>query len=144
MLQNNPQNPASQKVPFWKSLGRSQVSSLAATVLDFSVLFLCVEILGVWYPVATGIGALSGAILNFTMGRRWSFEANTREWSDQALRYAYVSLASLGLNVVGVYVITEYLGITYGYSRGITAFVIGLCFNFPLHRHYVFRVEQRK
>jgi putative flippase GtrA len=38
-----------------------------------------------------------------------------------------------------VYAITAGFGLKYGFSKIITAVLVGVLFNFPLHRHYVFK-----
>jgi len=54
-------------------------------------------------------------------------------------RYTAVSAGSLVLNSAGVYLLTEDFGIYYAVSKLITAILVGLLFNFPLHRRFVFR-----
>jgi putative flippase GtrA len=120
------------------SLKRSQLASLTATIVDFGALIFLVEIAGVWYVAATAIAALFGAIVNFMLGRHWSFKAADQAVRGQMFRYAAVSALSLTLNSLGVYLVTEYLGIYYLASRAITAILVGILFNFPLHRHFVF------
>lgn len=127
------------RVPFWVSFGRAQLASIAATVVDFGTLFFATEILGVYYVISTGLGAFLGAITNFIVNRFWSFEATHVSMGPQAFRYGMVSLGSLGLNMLGVYAFTEHLGLKYGFSKVITALLVGLLFNFPLHRRYVFK-----
>ena len=127
------------KPSFLVSLTRSQFSSVAATVLDFGVLVFLVEVLHIWYVAATAVGAFSGAILNFTMGRTWSFVATHEKISNQAIRYTLVSGMSLALNTAGVFLITDKLGVSYGLSKAITAGIVGIFFNFPLHRGFVFK-----
>ncbi len=121
------------------SFTRAQVSSIAATVVDFTALVTLVEVFGVWYVAATAMGAFIGAVTNFLLGRQWSFHAvhGTARW--QAVRYAIVSSSSLVLNSMGVYVLTDRVGLPYGASKAVTAVLIGVFFNFPLHRHFVFR-----
>jgi len=123
---------------FWQSFSRAQVASIAATLVDFGLLVLLVESWGVWYVLATGVGALTGAITNFLMNRHWSFEAGSSGWTGQALRYGLVSGGSLILNVAGVYLVTEAWGSPYAASKLVTALVVGWFFNYPLHRGFVF------
>jgi putative flippase GtrA len=120
------------------SLKRSQIASLTATVIDFSCLIFLVEIGHVWYVGATAAGAFLGAIVNFLLGRHWTFTADDDAVRGQAIRYAAVSAVSLILNSLGVYLLTDYLDIHYTVSRAITAFLVGILFNFPLHRLFVF------
>ena len=127
------------RVPFWRSFGRSQIAALAATAVDFGTLFFLTEKLGVFYVISTGLGAFGGAITNFLANRFWSFEATHVSWGPQAIRYALVSAGSLGLNMLGVYGFTDGIGLKYGYSKVITAILVGVLFNFPLHRRYVFK-----
>jgi len=126
-------------VPFWKSLGRAQIASLVATAVDFGTLFVATEVFSIWYVYSTGLGAFLGAVTNFALNRFWSFEATHVHWGPQAFRYGIVSAGSLGLNMLGVYVITDAGGLKYGISKVLTAFLVGLLFNFPLHRRYVFK-----
>lgn len=128
------------------SFTRSQISSLTATLVDFSILVFLVEICGLWYVTSTALGAFAGAVTNFLMGRHWSFRKTVnpdmtvnRELHAQIFKYALVSGASLGLNSFGVYVFTEHFGLMYAVSKMIVALLIGIFFNFPLHRSFVFR-----
>jgi putative flippase GtrA len=124
--------------PLIVSLRRSQIASLTATIVDFSSLIFLVEIGRVWYVAATATGALLGAIVNFILGRHWSFMAGHDAIHGQAIRYAAVAGVSLVLNSLGVYLLTDYLHIHYAISKAITAFLVGILFNFPLHRRFVF------
>lgn len=127
------------KPGLFTSFTRSQLSSLAATAVDFGSLVFLVEVLGVWYVAATAIGAFLGAVANFMLGRHWSFGASHGQMHGQAARYAVISGTSLLLNSAGVYFLTDHFGIQYAISKIITAFLVGILFNFPLHRAYVFR-----
>ena len=120
------------------SLRRSQIASLTATVVDFASLIFMVEVCGVWYVAATAMGAALGAVVNFLLGRHWSFTAGEQPVGGQALRYAMVAVLSLVLNSLAVYLLTAYGNIYYALSRVIAAALIGLLFNFPLHRRFVF------
>ncbi|MBC7692674.1 MAG: GtrA family protein [Methylotenera sp.] len=121
------------------SFKRSQIASLAATVVDFGTLVFSVEILHIHYVAATAIGAFLGALTNFQLGRHWSFEAHEKPVQGQATRYAVVSGISLLLNSGGVYVFTEFAHFKYTVSKLVTAFLVGIFFNFPMHRRYVFK-----
>lgn len=127
------------RVPFWRSFGRAQIASFAATAVDFGTLFFATEVLGIFYVLSTGLGALLGAITNFLLNRFWSFQATHVSWGPQAYRYGCVSAGSLGLNMLGVYAFTAGIGLKYGLSKVLTALLVGLLFNFPLHRRYVFK-----
>jgi len=100
-----------EKVPFKESFIKSQATSIIATAVDFAVLIFCTEILHIYYVVSTAIGSVIGAIVSFFLGRNWAFRRSDGKLSYQALRYLFVSITSLFLNIHGVFLLTEYLDI---------------------------------
>mgnify|MGYP003951118347 CR=1 FL=1 len=128
-----------QRLHWFTSFKRSQVASVLATAVDFLTLVVLVEVIGVWYVFSTAAGAFLGAVTHFTLGRHWSFKATDKGVQGQMLRYGVVALGSLLLNTYGVYLLTDFIGFQYMVSKVITALSVGCFFNFPLHRHVVFR-----
>ena len=118
---------------------RSQLVAGLATAVDFGVLVGLVEKLHVYYLVATALGAVSGGITAFVGNRHWSFLASHGRVSRQAWRYAIVWAGSITLNCVLVWAMTDGASLQYAGSKVLTAIAVGTCFNFPLHRWYVFR-----
>lgn len=123
------------------SFTKSQVAAVIATTFDFVCLILLVELFAVWYVAATAIAAFVGAVINFLLGRHWSFLASDDFWHKQAIRYFWVALGSLLLNTFGVYALTEALELQYIVSKTLTAIFVGIAFNYPLHRYYVFKIK---
>jgi putative flippase GtrA len=119
-------------------LGRHQAASALSTLVDFGTLALLVERFGVHPVAATALGALAGAVFNFTLARRWIFRDHDGSAAAQALRYALVSGASLGLNTLGEYALATRLGVHYLLARALVALLVSLCWNFPMHRRVVF------
>jgi putative flippase GtrA len=124
-------------------LGRHQIASLVSTAVDFGLMVLAVELLHLPAAIATLLGATCGAITNFQLGRHWIFEARHEGAGSQAVRYALVSGASAGLNALGEYAAHDVLGLQYLAARAIVAVAVSLFWNFPMHRHFVFRQENK-
>jgi putative flippase GtrA len=119
-------------------LSQHQLSSLVATGVDYCVMIACVSLFGLSPVIGTVIGALCGAVTSFTLGRRWVFDAKKGDWSGQALRYAMVSAVSLCCNAAGEWLLLR-VGLQYIVARVVTSLVVGIGWNFPMHRHFVFR-----
>jgi putative flippase GtrA len=124
-------------------LGRHQLGSLAATLLDFAVMTAVVGALGTNAEVGTVAGAATGAMGNFLLGRHWVFHGEAGRPMLQARRYAAVSLASLVFNTLGEYVLHERGGVQYQLARVVVAVAVSLLWNFPMQRHFVFGAEPR-
>lgn len=123
-----------------RALARTQLTALAATVVDYSALFFLTEVAGLYYVISAAFGALMGALTNYGANRLWAFDHGRHgDIAPQALRYVAVSAASLALNVAGVFLFTEAAGLRYGYSKVIASIAVGLLWNYPLHRYFVFK-----
>lgn len=120
-------------------LGRHQVASAVSTAVDFGVMTLAVELLHRPPVVATLAGATCGALVNFQLGRHWTFRAGDGHVAHQALRYALVSAGSALLNALGEYAVHDVLAVQYFAARALVAFAVSVLWNFPLQRHFVFR-----
>jgi len=118
---------------------RSQLAAFLATASDFLTVILLTEVIGLWYVFSNVIGATVGTIVSFLLGRYWVFLSVDRKIHHQAFRYILVSIGSLILNTLGVYLVTEGLQINYIYSKVIVSVVVGIGFNFVLHKYFVFK-----
>jgi putative flippase GtrA len=124
---------------FIRQLGKHQVASVVATLVDYLTMIVMVSVAGVSPVEATVLGAACGGFTNFAIGRNWTFRATHRGAYGQALRYALVSGLSLGLNGLGEYLLWSLLGLQYIVARVITSLIVSVAWNFPLHRYFVFR-----
>ncbi len=126
------------------SFSKATLASVAASAVDFGTLTFWVEILKGFYPIGVALGAGLGAITNFSINRYWSFEgADKSPLGMQAVRYALVSVGSLLLNTGGVWLVTEKLNLFYMFSKIAVGLSVGVLFNYPLHRYFVYPEEKK-
>ncbi|RNI25712.1 GtrA family protein [Rufibacter latericius] len=120
---------------------KAQTASVGATVVDFLVTVLAVELLGSWYVLATVLGTASGGITHFALGREWVFNAEDSSLVAQAFRYFIIWSGSLFLNAAGVYLITHHTGVSYIISKVITSLVVGVGYNYQMQKKFVFKKD---
>ena len=118
-------------------LYRSTVAALAATAVDFSVFKLLIMWEGFSPPLATAAGCVVGALVNYSMNRKWTFESNAAR-SPQLLRYALVSASGAGLNSGGMTLFLHYLKWDPSVSWIIIRLLVSWGWNLPLQRFFVF------
>jgi putative flippase GtrA len=117
---------------------RHNWASIIAAGVDYVVMIACVELLGLGPVAATPFGAVSGAVTNFTLGRRFTYKRTNAPVPGQAWRYALVSAASLGLNTGGEYLFNHVLSIQYLVARMISSVIVSNAWNYPMQRYFVF------
>jgi putative flippase GtrA len=127
------------KKSFFITFFRYQIAAIIATTADFGIYFLLKYASDSWYLLATFLGALTGAIINFIICRYWAFAATNKAIITQATRYILVSGGSLIMNTSFVYFITEFLNVPSDFSKVIASIIVALSYNFLLQKYFVFK-----
>jgi len=115
-----------------------QTASLTASIIDFSLTIICVQILGFWYIIGTILGTVCGAIVNFMLGRNWVFNSKASSIKSQVLKYAIVWTGYLLIVTTGVFLLTHFAGINYLLSKVVTTGIIGIPYNYFLQKKFIF------
>jgi putative flippase GtrA len=128
------------KKDYWlTNLFRHQMAGALAFLIDFVVFVILTDLLNLWYVPATAIGALVGAIINFTLSTYWAFSGSKNSLKNQIFKYVLVSGGSIVLNTLLVYLFTDFLNFDEKLSKLVTAVLVGSIYNFLLMRNYVFK-----
>jgi putative flippase GtrA len=114
------------------------LSSIAAGVVDFSVLIVLVE-RGVSVAVAAFIAAASGAVVNFVCSKYLAFCDRTPLAFRQALRFAAVSLAGALFIALTMQLSAVGLGVPYILAKLLCSTLIFAAWTYPAQRYLVFR-----
>lgn len=124
-----------------------------ASVVDFLVTVVLSSLLGVYYVVATAIGAVCGGITNCVFNYRWVFPITDSRKRYIAVKYLFVWVCSFLLNTSCTYELTEWLrdksfvvamlgthnDQIYIVSKIIVAVLVAFCWNYQMQRFFVYR-----
>lgn len=129
-----------------------------ATLVDFVLTVLLASVAGIYYVVATSVGAVAGGVTNCMMNYRWVFPGSNRSKWQIAVRYFLVWSTSIALNVLGTYLLTENLkgqswvvslmgtraDYLYVVSKVLVAVLVALLWNYQMQRSYVYSQKETK
>lgn len=118
---------------------KAQAASLTATIVDFTATVVLKEWLHCWYLLASILGTISGGLVNFSMSRRWVFSARDKKMLHQAFKYLIVWTGNLVLVSAGVFILTNYGGISYLVSKIAVSVLVGFFYNYTLQKRFVFK-----
>lgn len=119
------------------ALGRATFSAFVATGIDFALVFLLVSFSLLPPAVATGLGCVLGAVINFTLNRIWTFDSHGAAM-PQGWRYILMSSSSALLNSGGVAVLLFVPDMDYRVAWVLVRGLVFVTWSFPLNRDYVF------
>ena len=132
--------PARRRI--WSELSRflkANLSSLVASGFEYALVTFLV-LARVHYLLAATVGAITGALTDFTLKRHWAFErARKAPVTHEGFRYLLVSAGSLALNLASAYLLVDILHVHPVAGVIGASIVVGFAWNYPLHRLYVFR-----
>ncbi|WP_090779558.1 GtrA family protein [Pedobacter sp. ok626] len=117
---------------------KAQASSLSASIIDFLITFLCVNVIGFWYVLGSIIGTITGGCVNFYMGRNWTFNATQKSIKLQIVKYIIVWIGNLLLVTAGVYILTHFLGLNYMVSKITASVLMGTTYNYLMQKQFIF------
>lgn len=123
---------------------KAQASAFIGGLADYMIMVLCTELLGIHYTLSILISGFLGAIVNFSLNRKWTFHAETEILSKQLIRFVIVVGGSVFLKAAGTYLITTKFSLDYKISRILTDLVVSLGFNYTLQRFWVFSKRETK
>ena len=121
---------------------RSTLTSLLTPVLDFGTLVGLTELAHVNYVVATWIGTVVGSLTNFSINKRWAFEAREIPAGPALARFVAVQVGASALHTLGVWALTRFVRLPYPVSKLAVAATVYLAWNFPLNRWFVFAARK--
>ncbi|ETZ23405.1 GtrA family protein [Pedobacter sp. V48] len=121
---------------------KAQLSAFTGGIVDYLVMILCTELLGIHYTISIAIGGIVGAVVNFSVNRYWTFttaNANKAPVGQQLAKFIFVVGGSILLKSSGTYLFTTWLKIDYKITRIMVDIIVSLGFNYVLQKYWVFR-----
>jgi len=122
---------------------KAQASAFIGGLVDYGIMILCTELLGIHYTISIIISGLIGAVVNFSINRKWTYQAENGAINIQLLKFTIVVLGSVLLKSSGTYLITSFLNLDYKISRIITDLIVSLGFNYTLQTYWVFNKRNK-
>lgn len=110
-----------------------------ATLIQYAILFVLHQLMGVNGAVSTSVGFLVSAVFNFLASYHYTFKSSAGKRSA-AVRYAFVAGLGLLLNGVIFWGLTERFGLYYLYAQVIATGIV-LVFNFSAGRAFAFKTS---
>jgi putative flippase GtrA len=116
---------------------KGQVSAVVATGVDWIVVTVLI-FEHAYYVHAVVVGAIAGGLTDFAIKKWWVFGTDLRRSPHEVWRYLFVGGLSALLNGALVYWLVDRLHIPKAPSVVLASILIGVCWNYPLHRLFVF------
>ena len=120
---------------------RYGLTGAIATIIHYLVLLLLVESFAIQPWIATGIGAICGAVVSYIGNRQFTFVnqvLNNQISNSKALpRFFVIAALGAALNSLLILLMTDYYNLYY-FAAQVIATIIVLMVTYHLNRHWTF------
>jgi putative flippase GtrA len=122
---------------------KAQFSAFICGMCDYVIMILLTELAGLHYTVSIAVACTLGAIMNFSVNKIWTFSSKSNAYKfslpQQLWRFLFVVVSSIGLKMLGTYLLTQFMHIDYKISRIVTDMLVSVLYNYMLQRYWVFK-----
>lgn len=109
------------------------------TVVNLGLLFILTEYFDLFYLVSSAIAIETSIISNFIFNDVWTFKQDKeKRFIKRALYYQVISLCSLAIQLIVVFILTDSFNIYYVLS-GFIGIGVSFMLNFILNKYITFR-----
>jgi dolichol-phosphate mannosyltransferase len=116
------------------------------TVLNLFILYTSVEFLGLWYVIGAAIAFMIVVTFNFTLNKYWTFKDKKKKKNivlGQYLKYIVIGGIGMGINILTLFLLVEYVDIWYIMAE-LIAIIVATLWNFEGSRYIVFGIRMNK
>lgn len=107
-----------------------------AFLIDYVVLFILTEFVGIHYLTSSVISFIVSLIFNYILSIKWVFDVKKKQTVKEIAIFTILSVMGLGINQVVMYVGSDFLGIHYMLTK-LVATAIVMVWNFVTRKIFI-------
>lgn len=118
------------------------VTGVIMTVVNLGLLYLCTDIIGLWYMVSLYVSFAITVILNFIVQKYWTFHDAPRHSTGRRFGlFVLNAIVYLALNSLVLYLLVEYVHMWYLLAQAITIGIL-MIMNYTFYRLIIFKPDR--
>lgn len=107
-----------------------------AFVIDYTLLYILTEFLGIHYLISSVISFTVSVIFNYIMSIKWVFDVNREQGVKEFVVFVVLSIIGLGINSLIMYLMVDIMSIYYMISKLVSTAVV-MVYNFITRKIFV-------
>ena len=107
-----------------------------AFLIDYGILYILTEFIGIHYLVSSIISFTISVIFNYIMSIKWVFNVTKKQGIEDFIKFVILSVIGLGINELIMYVMVDIINIHYMISK-LFATGIVMIYNFITRKIFI-------
>ncbi|MBU4536863.1 GtrA family protein [Patescibacteria group bacterium] len=108
------------------------------TIIDFVILYLLTELVGLYYVYSFIIAFFIGLLVSYISHKTLTFKNSSDKYASQFSVFCFFGIIAMGVNLGIVFLLVELFAIWYVIAK-IIAIIIVLGLNFLVHKNITFK-----
>ena len=121
-----------------KQILRFTVVGGLAFVIDYGLLYVLTEFIGIHYLISSIISFTISVIFNYIMSITWVFDVTKKQGAKEFIVFIILSVIGLGLNELIMYLMVDIMAIHYMISKLFSTGIV-MVYNFITRKIFVER-----
>ncbi len=109
-----------------------------AFLIDYGLLYVLTEFIGIHYLISSIISFTVSVIFNYIMSITWVFDVNKKQGVKEFIVFIILSVIGLGINELIMYLMVDIIGIHYMISKLFSTGIV-MVYNFITRKIFVER-----
>ncbi|MCI8588862.1 MAG: GtrA family protein [Bacilli bacterium] len=107
-----------------------------AFLIDYTILYVLTEFVGIHYLVSSIISFTISLIFNYILSIYWVFDVTKKQTTKEILVFIILSVIGLGINQIVMYVGSDILHIYYMLTKLVATFIV-MVWNFVTRKIFI-------
>jgi len=107
-----------------------------AFLIDYSILYILTEFVGIYYLISSVISFIVSLIFNYILSIYWVFDVTKKQTAKEILIFVILSVIGLGINQVVMYIGSDLLHIYYMLTKLVATFIV-MVWNFVTRKIFI-------
>lgn len=107
-----------------------------AFLIDYSILYVLTEFVGIHYLISSVISFIISLIFNYILSIYWVFDVTKKQTPKEVFIFVILSVIGLGINQVVMYVGSDLLHIYYMLTKLVATFIV-MVWNFVTRKIFI-------
>ncbi len=107
-----------------------------AFLIDYSILYVLTEFVGIHYLISSVISFIISLIFNYILSIYWVFDVTKKQTAKEIIIFVILSVIGLGINQIVMYVGSDLLQIYYMITKLVATFIV-MVWNFVTRKIFI-------
>ena len=107
-----------------------------AFVIDYALLYVLTEFVGIHYLISSIISFSASVIFNYIFSIKWVFDVKKKQGTKEFIIFVILSVIGLGINSFIMYLMVDTCKIYYMISKLVSTFIV-MVYNFVTRKIFI-------